>query len=263
MPAADSSASLADVTLLADAARAAGDIALGYFRRDPKVFTKTDQSPVTEADLAVDAYLRETLQAARPGHGWLSEETADTADRLSRQRVFVVDPIDGTRAFIAGGDEWVVSIAIVEDGRPVAGVLFRPVTGGLYAATRGGGARFDGQLIAAAERSDLAGARFAGPRPIGKDPRLSGIDPVGFIPSLALRLAYVADGRIDAAAAREKAKDWDLAAADLILSEAGGRLTDYSGALARYNRTELAHPALIASGDRLHPVLLDRLAQTG
>ena len=122
MPAADSSLlSAADVPLLVDAARAAGEIALSFFRRDPKVYTKTDQSPVTEADLAVDAYLRETLQAARPDHGWLSEETADTADRLSRRRVFVVDPIDGTRAFIRGEDSWSVSLAVVEDGIAVAG----------------------------------------------------------------------------------------------------------------------------------------------
>lgn len=264
MPAADSPLlSTGDIPLLVDAAQAAGEIALSYFRRDPKVYTKTDQSPVTEADLAVDAYLRETLQRARPDHGWLSEETTDTADRLARSRVFVVDPIDGTRAFIAGGDEWVVSVAIVEDGRPTAGVLFRPVTGGLYVARRGGGAFLDGREIRAAGRTALDGARLAGPRQVARDPRFAGADPVAFIPSLALRLAYVADGRIDAAVAREKAKDWDLAAADLLVWEAGGRLTDQGGSEIRYNRADPAHPALIASGDGLHRVLLDRVAQNG
>ena len=261
MPDADTSAS--DLPLLVEAAKAAGDIALGFFRRDPKVYTKTDQSPVTEADLAVDAYLRETLQAARPDHGWLSEETADSDARLGRDRVFVVDPIDGTRAFIAGGDEWVVSVAIVEAGRPVAGVLFRPVTGALYTARLGGGAALDGRAIRAGERASLEGATLSGPRQMARDAGLAGVHPVPFVPSLALRLAYVAEGRIDVAIAREKAKDWDLAAADLIVAEAGARLTDHAGVPALYNRPAPVHPALVAAGDRLLPVLLDRLAQKG
>src|SRR6185312_3038936 len=133
-----------------------------YFRRDPQVWMKAGDSPVTEGDLAVDRLLHERLSTARPDYGWLSDETADSAERLSAARTFVVDPIDGTRGFIAGSDEWCVSVAIVEKGRSVAGVLDCPAKAEIYAARAGGGAICSGKAIAV--REAVGGLRVGGPK---------------------------------------------------------------------------------------------------
>lgn len=243
-----------DAALVGEAARNAGAIALGYFKRDPRVWTKGNNSPVSEADIAVDTFLRERLGAARPDFGWLSEETDDTGDRLRRDRVFIVDPIDGTRAFIDGGRDWTVSIAVVAAGRPVVAALYAPIHEELFVASAGSGATLNGAELSAGTRADLAGARIAGPRSILRHSALksAGIESAGFIPSLAYRLALVGTGRLDAAVARPRAHDWDIAAADLIVSEAGGMLTDTSARPVRYNTEDLRHPALVASSAHLH-----------
>jgi len=145
LPDADGSASIeADLELVAAAARQAGEIALRYFRREPRHWTKDGNSPVTEADIASDRFLRQHLLEARPDYGWLSEETVDTPDRLGRRRVFIVDPIDGTRGFIEGSEDWCVSVAIVEDGVPRVGALAVPARGEWFEAHAGGGARLNG-----------------------------------------------------------------------------------------------------------------------
>ncbi len=253
MPDADANA-VTDLDLLAHHARQAGEIALRFFRHNPTVWTKGDTSPVSEADLAVDRYLGAVLAEARPGYGWLSEETGDDGTRLSRGRVFVVDPIDGTRAFIAGSPDWTISLAVVEHGRPVAAALYCPVRDEMFRAVRGGGSDVDGTRLAVSPASVLAGARIAAPRAPARRSRLveAGIEEVPFIASLAYRLALVAAGRIDGAAARGRACDWDLAAADLLIEEAGGTLTDLAGGPVLYNRPDVRHPALIAAGRGLH-----------
>jgi len=252
----------ADVVLLADAAREAGAIALGYFRRDPKVWTKDQDSPVSEADIAVDAFLRDRLCGARPDYGWLSEETADSADRLTRDHVFIVDPIDGTRAFIDGRRDWTVSVAVVRGGRPVAAALFAPVHEEMFVAGAGRGAFLNDAPIAPSAKADLNGARVAGPKSILNHAPLagSGITAAGFIPSLAYRLALVGAGRLEAGVARPNAHDWDLAAADLIVHEAGGVFTDIAGRQIHYNTEDLRHPALLASSSALHGVLTPMVA---
>ena len=131
-----------DLDLLVTAAREAGDLALRFFGRDPQSWAKGLTSIVSEADFAVDRLLADRLTPARPDYGWLSEETADSPDRLARRRIFVVDPIDGTRAFLSGRAEWCISLAIVEDGRPIAAALYAPVIGALFRAIAGGGADF-------------------------------------------------------------------------------------------------------------------------
>ncbi|WP_334176072.1 3'(2'),5'-bisphosphate nucleotidase CysQ [Pseudoxanthobacter sp.] len=257
MPDADATAA-ADLDLLAHHARRAGEIALRFFRHNPTVWTKGDTSPVSEADLAVDRYLGAALAEARPGYGWLSEETGDDGVRLSRARVFVVDPIDGTRAFIAGSPDWTISLAVVEEGRPVAAALYCPVRGEMFRAVRGGGADVDGARLAVSPLPTLSGARIAAPRVLGRRSRLAeaGVEEVPFIPSLAYRLALVAAGRIDGAAARGRACDWDLAAADLLIEEAGGALTDFAGRAVRYNRADVRHAPLIAAGAQLRGPLM-------
>jgi myo-inositol-1(or 4)-monophosphatase len=252
----------ADTALLAAAVIEAGRVALGYFRKDPKVWTKPGDSPVSEADLAVDRLLTERLTGARPGYGWLSEETLDAADRLARGRVFVVDPIDGTRAFIAGDPVWAVSAAIVEAGRPVAAALFQPATGDLMLAASGLGAWRGATRLVASSRDRLAGARVSGPRKYLDrfDASRVGVVVEPRVPSLALRLAYVADGRLDVALASGRSHDWDLAAADLLVHEAGGRLTALDGKPIVYNAVEPRHPPLVAAAPGLAGAALGLLA---
>ena len=201
---------LADLALLHDAAREGGAIALRYFGKNPQTWYKEGMSPVTAADIAVDTYLRETLLAARPHYGWLSEETADSPERLSASRTFVVDPIDGTRAFIEGKPTWCVSVAVVEEGVPLAGVLYCPVTEEIYEAAAGGDALRNGSVItvAAHGREPL---QIAGPRPmLEKAPaHIRAAQTVPYIPSLAYRIAMVASGEIDATFVKPNAHDWD------------------------------------------------------
>lgn len=244
-----------DLELLEDAAREAGALALTYFGNDPEAWFKGQgqQSPVSEADLAVDSFLADRLRSAKPAYGWLSEETADDPARLSCERVFIVDPIDGTRAFLAGGDEWTVAIAVVERGRPLAGAVFCPRRDEMFLAGKGGGAFLNGEKISVAATSDLPGARLTGPHSIvaNKDVLAAGFQATEILRSLAYRLAMVAAGRVDVGAARGGPRDWDLAAADLLVQEAGGQLTDLTGQSLIYNRPSTGHPTLIAASDRL------------
>lgn len=245
-----------DLALIAAAARVGGEIAMRFFRQKPEVWMKPGESPVSEADIAVDTYLRDTLRAARPGYGWLSEETVDTPERLGAARLFVVDPIDGTRAYIDGRETWCVSVAVVENGRPIAGVLACPAMGEFYTASLGGGADLDGRRLRLAEPGhDPA---IAGPKPLVDAARkpFPQLRTVPYIPSLAYRVAMVAAGRIDATFVRPKSHDWDLAAADLILAEAGGSVHDRSGQALIYGGANPQHGSLVAGG----PFLLDRLS---
>ncbi len=251
---------------LIDAARESGRIALSYFRTaDVGVSVKADRSLVTDADLAVDSYLAQRLRSFSPDTGWLSEETVDSADRLGRARTWVVDPIDGTRGFVAGGDEWVVSLALVEDGRPILAALFRPPTGDLYEATLDGGARLNGRRLSVSDGPLDSIRRFTSPKVIlqrwaAEMPRAEWLRSSA---SLALRIARLAEGAIDTALVKAGASDWDLAAADLILSEAGGRLTTGDGSPILYNRPIVQHPDLVGAGPRRHAAFVSAFrAQT-
>ena len=153
-----------DIDLLSAAAREAGALALTYFQQDPKTWPKGETSIVSEADLAVDRLLADRLLAARPDYGWVSEETIEDPAQRSRRRIFVVDPIDGTKGFLAGGSEWTISLAVVEDDRPVAAALFAPVIGAMFTAVAGEGAFRDGARMKVSARTELAGANIAGSR---------------------------------------------------------------------------------------------------
>ena len=197
----------------------------------------------------------------RDGSGWLSEETEDDPARLSAKRVWIVDPIDGTRAFIAGFPDWTISIGLAEAGRPIVGAIFAPVTDQLFVAVAGGGATCNGRSIAASAGTSLAHARVAGP-----PRRLERLAPLDIIAepkvhSLALRIARVADGSLDAALAGPDGHDWDLAAADLLVHEAHGALTTLAGETLTYNRPKPIHGALLAAGRARHAVLRDLLRE--
>lgn len=241
-----------DLALIRDAAREAGEIAMRYFRKDPDVWMKSGSSPVSEADIAVDRFLRQSLGAARPDYGWLSEETLDTPGRLSARRTFVVDPIDGTRAFIDGRDIWCVSIAVVEDGRSLAGVLECPARDEFYEASGKGPALLNGTAIAVTA-PQVSAPRIAGPRAMlqaGPD-FMRHLPDIPYIPSLAYRIAMVAKGALDATFVRPHSHDWDLAAADLILRRAGGRLVARDGSEPAYATANPRHGALAAGSGEL------------
>lgn len=244
--------------LLIDEAQAAGRIALAHFkageRTAAQVQFKGGGSPVTEADFAVDAFLKDALSRAFPGAGWLSEETEDDSSRLGRATILVVDPIDGTRAFIEGDPRWTVSIALVAAGRPIAGVVHAPALDETYAAAAQSGAALNGRPILVSRRNQVDGARIGGPRgliqAIERSAGLSlAIEPK--IPSLAYRLALVASGALDLAIASDKSHDWDIAAADLLIAEAGGALVDGSGRGLTYNHEETLRPSLFAAPRQL------------
>lgn len=256
-----------DLALLQDAAAAAGEIALRHFGRSPEVREKPGGlGPVTIADLEVDRMLRAELLAARPGYGWLSEESEDGPERMEAERVFVIDPIDGTRAFVSGQKSWAHSLAVVERGRAVAGVVRLPALGRVYAAAEGAGARRNGALIAASGRAELdsatvlANAAHLDPRHwTGAAPRLER----HMRPSLAYRLCLAAEGRFDAMLTFRPCWEWDVAAGDVIAREAGARVTTREGAPLRYNSRHPQVPGLVAAGPALHRALLERLAPQG
>ncbi len=254
----------ADLDLMLGAAREAGRIALGYFRSKNQVWMKGGPPPPYPADLDVDAYLRGALTGARPEYGWLSEETTDNDDRLGREHVFIVDPIDGTRGFLDGDRQWCVSLALVRAGRPVAAVLHCPALERTFHAVRGEGAWLNDVALAgdatAHHVSRLTGSRRLNAEIERLYPGRFSILP--YVPSLAYRLALVASGELDGAYARSGSHDWDLAAADLVLSEAGGELTALNGSPLVYNDPATRNPALIAAGAGRHGELL-RLAKSG
>ncbi len=253
----------ADRDLLASAALAAGAIARRHFGRGPETWEKADgQGPVTEADLEIDAMLRATLCGARPDYGWLSEESADGPERLSRSRVFVVDPIDGTRAFLAGEPGFSHSLAVVEDGVPVAAAIHLPVRGTTYLAARGEGATKDGAPIAPTARAMLEGAEVLGTKAAFADVRwIGGCPPVTprFRSSLAWRLALVAEGRFDAMVTLREAWEWDIAAGALVVAEAGGRVADRHGRPLAFNRPRPMLDGVVAGGAAMVDGLLARL----
>jgi myo-inositol-1(or 4)-monophosphatase len=250
-----------DLELILSAARAAGELALKIRARGLELTTKSDGTPVTNADLEVDALLKSLLIGARPDYGWLSEETIDDPARLQRQRLFVVDPIDGTRAFLRDRPWWVVSIAVVEAGRPTAGVAHAPDTGETFQAVTGGGAFRNGAPIAPSGATRLEGCAMLGDAKLFAHPIWSPPWPPMRIESrnsIAYRLCLVACGDFDAAIAMSSKREWDLAAADLIASEAGCLVTTRSGRPLAYNRANATASSLVCASPALHPLILQR-----
>ena len=255
-------AQAADRALLVDAARTAGELAASLFDRNVRSWDKSPGNPVSDADIAVDSFLKRRLIEARPDYGWLSEETADDSARRDRRRVWVVDPIDGTRDFLRGRSGWAVSVALVEDGVAVLGALAAPIRGQLFVATRGAGATLNNAPIAVSGRSALAGLSMP-------------IDPQGLLApfwpepwdavavekpnSLALRIAKVASGEADAFLEGRSISEWDIAAAALLLTEAGGTVSDRNGAALAFNRASPTVHGLVAATPALHAEVARRL----
>ena len=256
-------ADAADALLLGAAARAAAPLALDHARDDlDVVFKPGDAGPVTAADLAVNADLHGRLVAARPGYGWLSEESPDDARRLARTRTFIIDPIDGTRSFIDGARDWGLSLAVADRGTPVAAAVMMPRHGTLYLASRGGGASRDGVPLAVSGRTDLAAATVLAGKPSMAAHHWRRPPPFQrkFRSSLAYRLALVAEGRFDAMISLAPVWEWDVAAGALLVAEAGGVVTDRTGAPLRFNAARPQADGIVAAPPALHAALCDHLA---
>ncbi|MDO9335709.1 MAG: 3'(2'),5'-bisphosphate nucleotidase CysQ [Caulobacter sp.] len=254
---------MSDLDLIVEAARAVGETALRLQSEGLRIWGKDNGTPVTNADIEVDTLLKARLGQARADYGWLSEETADDPARLDRRRLFVVDPIDGTVAFMKYKPYWSVSIAVVEDGQPVAAVVHAPELDETFTAQLGQGAHLNGQPIRASATAQVLGSAMLGDAKMFAHPAWKTPWPDMRIEarnSIAYRLCLVADGRFDAALALSAKSEWDLAAADLIRAEAGAMLTDHKGRSFSYNKPVPLMPSVVCAAPAMHPLILERVA---
>ncbi|UCD37569.1 MAG: 3'(2'),5'-bisphosphate nucleotidase CysQ [Fidelibacterota bacterium] len=250
-----------ELTTAREAAQAAGNILLNYYQADYEIRDKGFLNPVTSADYASNRYLEECLRDSFPSYGWLSEETADTHDRLSRERVWVVDPLDGTKEFIEGVPQFVVSIALVENSRPVLGVLHNPVSGETFTATEGNGANLNGKPITVSKVERLEDAVILNSRSETKrglwkpyKPYFRSLKAVG---SVAYKLGLAAAGQADMFATLRPKNEWDVCAGHIILKEAGAELRVLNGQEHGYNNKRVViKPGLVGGNPILTQAFL-------
>ncbi len=257
-----------DLPLLIDAARKAGEIATRFSGAHAQRWDKPDGAgPVTEADLAVNEMLEQMLPTARPDYGWLSEETEDSPERLSRDRAFIIDPIDGTRSFAEGSRTWAHSLAVTEHGEVTAAVIYLPLRDLFYAAAKGQGATLNGAPIRASEASALSSATILAAKPnMNSHHWRDGDVPVfdrAYRPSLAYRMALVGEGRFDGMLTLRPSWEWDIAAGDLIIREAGGICTDRAGQPLRFNNAKPRLNGVLAAAQDIHNQLSSLLDPNG
>ena len=234
-----------------------------YWRRDPQVWDKGgEHGPVTEADLAVNDMLKTKLLAARPDYGWLSEETPDNADRLAVDTVFIIDPIDGTRAFVAGEETWAHSLAVAHKGKIMAGVVYLPAIDRIYTVSETSPPMKDGLPIAASGRDRLEGANILTTK-ANMVPEMwpGGVPEItrSFRASLAYRLCLAAEGRFDGMLTLRDAWEWDIAAGSLIAERAGAVVTDRLGRDLQFNRPTALAEGVLALPPKVHAEALQRL----
>jgi myo-inositol-1(or 4)-monophosphatase len=240
--------------------REAGALAMSYFRRDIGATSKSDGSPVSEADLAVDRYLRERLTGNGSPHGWLSEETADNTQRLDMRSLWVVDPIDGTRAFLEGTDQWVISAALAVDGAPVLAAIYNPVTEELFTARHGMGAFLNGERVSVEDADSIEDAYIMGSKGMFAKSIWAKPWPSfrrSFVRSIAYRISAVVCGKVNAALSITALAEWDIAAAVLLMREAGGVITTLDGSPLTFNKENVRSHGIVASGPMLHARLLE------
>jgi myo-inositol-1(or 4)-monophosphatase len=258
----------ADLDLAVEVAREAGKLSLEWLKKGAKSWDKSPGNVVTEADIAVNELIAKRLRAVRPGYGWLSEETKDDPANRTQARTWVVDPIDGTKAFVRGEPGFSISIAGLEGDRSVVAALFNPLTNEMFAAAKGMGATLNGERIFAPPTCAVSGCGMI-LRPeiharLSAHPKWPETRVLKPMPnSVAYRIALVASGRWDAAIVMQQTNDWDIAAAVLILAEAGGIASDGEGRPFVFNREITRHPGVVAAGATLHPLLMDRLREMG
>ena len=254
-----------DLDLLSEVAREAGELALDYYERsDVRFWDKSKGHPVTEADLAVNALIRERLTDARPTYGWLSEESALSDSTRTAERVWIVDPIDGTRAFMRQQPYWCIGLGVLHRGQSRVGVVHAPMLGETYTARKDHGARLNGNPIKVSDCPAEEGCRIITnegmmTHPAWKIPWPE-MDLARPKPNATLiRLCWVAAGKFDAVLTLWRKSDWDLAAGALIVEEAGGLATTHLGESYVFNRGEPAQRSLLAAGKALHSLLSARV----
>ncbi|WP_455478747.1 3'(2'),5'-bisphosphate nucleotidase CysQ [Bartonella sp. B10] len=253
-----------DLSLLLNIGQEAGNLAMKYFGCELDVWIKDGNSPVSEADFAVDQFLKERLLGARPDYGWISEETKDNREQRVYERYFVVDPIDGTRGFLSGNACWCVSIAIVENGRPIVGVLQCPAQGDVYAAVAGRGATLNGIELPILASQINRKYKISLDRSVAKKLPSDFCDQVSFyhyIPSLAYRIVLVAQNEIDLVLVRPNCHGWDIAAADLILQECGGCFLSMDSSFISYGGESHQYGFLIAGKNSCCQNMIDVVRQ--
>ena len=235
---------------------------MSFWRRDPQVWHKADQSPLSEADLAVNTHLHDVLCRERPSYGWLSEETDDKSDRLGDDCIFIIDPIDGTRAFIAGETTFSISMAVARQGQATAAVVYLPALNRLYSAFAGGPAMKNGTEITVASTKDIAGSAILANKAAFDSRHWSKGVPEAervFRSSIAYRLCLVAEGRHDAMVAFGNINEWDVAAGSLIATCAGARVSDVRGETLHFNKYPPHSYGVLAAPGALHDELRARM----
>jgi myo-inositol-1(or 4)-monophosphatase len=246
------------------AAREAGAIVRRYYESGVKVAEKGPDDPVTRADLEANARIHDLISAAFPDDGWLSEETADSRERLRRRRVWVVDPLDGTKEFIQHIPEFCICIALVEARRPIVAVEYNPAADRLYAAVRGEGTTVNGARARVSTTARVADAAVLASRSEDKrgewDP-FKGRVHVRLTGSVAFKLAELSTGAGDATFTLTPKNEWDICAGTLLVEEAGGRVTGLDGAPLDFNQATTLRPGMIASNGILHDGLIALIAE--
>lgn len=251
-----------DALLLSEAARAAGAAILDHRGKPYRKWDKGGGAPVTDADLAADALLRDQLMGARPGYGWISEESADDSSRLAHAPVFIVDPLDGTAGFIRGKNDFTVSLAVARGGVPSAACVYNPALDEMFVAVRGGGATLNGAAISVSAQTTLAGCRMLGSRAMFEHPAWPERWPEMIVTnpsSIAYRMALVAAGHSDAMLALSSKNDWDIAAGHLLVREAGGFVSTHDGGELRYNLHDCVKPSIMCAGKTLYDLIHARV----
>ncbi|MBF0153037.1 MAG: 3'(2'),5'-bisphosphate nucleotidase CysQ [Magnetococcales bacterium] len=257
-----------ELSRMVDAVRQAGAAAMRYFRLGQTVAKAADvrekgfDDPLTNADLEANRILQDLLLSGRPDWGWLSEESVDDASRLQRERVWVVDPIDGTKEFIAGLPQFAVSVGLVVAGQPVAACVYNPAADELYTARRGGGTYLNGKSVRTSGRDQLLGATCLASRSETQRGEWAPFETefqLSIMGSIAYKLALVAAGRYDVTFTLTPKNEWDFCAGLLLVEEAGGRVTNRDGQPCRFNQVKTRAASLLASNGPLHDPLLERL----
>ncbi len=239
--------------------REAGALALDLAQQNVAKWNKPDGSLVTDADLQIDTFLKQRLHGAYPAYGWHSEETPDSEARLSRTRLWIVDPIDGTTAFANGGNEWCIGVALIENGAPLLSVIYRPVVDEFYWAARGAGAFCNNARLTALDSAELAGSEIMATGKAAKHFAGAGVVTSKTYMPLLMRLAFVASGKTDMTMSFGNKYDWDLAAGHLLVQEAGGCISRLDGSAMVYNRPEPWQNGLLAAGKTKHRLVMAEL----
>ncbi|GAA5098272.1 3'(2'),5'-bisphosphate nucleotidase CysQ [Bartonella acomydis] len=253
-----------DLNLLLNVCREAGNLAMRYFGCAMNVWIKEGNSPVSEVDFAVDHFLKEKLLKARPNYGWISEETKDDRGKDIYERYFVVDPIDGTRGFLSGSNYWCISIAIIENGRPIVGVVQCPAHRNVYAAVTGRGATLNATKLPLLESHINDKYKISIDKSLAQKLPKNFCNKVNFyryIPSLAYRIVLVAQNEIDIVLVRPNCHAWDIAAADLILQECGGCFLSLDTASPSYGSETYQYGILVAGKNNCCQDMIDIVRQ--